>query len=961
MTTHRLLSIILVWPALLFADIEHGSINLLSDPVTSSASLTLAPNTTSGVTLPSGSNQGDYWLDIDPPGAQDEGIIISSAAIHLPGGNAVIASGYPSETVPLRHFVSVHRANSTIEDDTYTSFAFFPKDEFLVGQATNLGNNLALNALNFASPSINFSTAIGQNTGAEFVGNTSGVSTLDLTSLNGSSQDGILLVNGAKNENNYALSRANPDGTFTIFCQNAVVIGTNIFESDPVSFVYLPSAHSSDQIAALGRISGDGTKLLDAGDFTVTSGNNGTWRLDIAAHNNLTGTLVISPEGGGGGNFNTDNIWAYQWDPVAGDWIIESRDLPGAVLQSVGTEPAFSFAFLMTDTPHTGVVYVDASAPAGGNGESWATAHQELSDAFADLRYSDEIWIAEGTYRPSSELGFLIDTDAVELYGGFPPGGGDGTFAARNPDPATNNTVLSGDIDLDGDTSWPDADNAIHVATISSHLTDCVLDGFTISGGNADGSANESRGGGILIRNGSSPTLRNLLFEQNHSVFDGGAIMVETGGTARPSFQDVLFQNNSCANRGGAIYNWNRSCDFVNVSFLNNSATNQGGAVYNDDSLSTFTDCWFQQNSTASGGGIYNDSSSPSIVNCTFQNNSGPLGGGGIYNSSSAPTITSCIIEDNNSSAGAGVYNTSSAPLLTNCLFQNNSASVVGGAMYNQSSSAPTIINCTFQENEANGEGGGVLFNITSSSPTLINCILWNNRLDGDSNVPGASVVNRTPTSAPTYRHCLIANSGGSSSWNPVLGIDNGNNIDADPLFISATDARLQVGSPAQNAGDSSATSQLQDLDNNPRIAPFGIDLGAYELQALAAPEFPHTYFPSQGSSPSSREFWAPDSSDYNAGAGFTFTFSEQTGTLTFDTLPTVDPDGTLRFSVPEGSSGYATFEVTISDSSGTFSASSPTLITLFMGTIFVDLDATGNNNGFDLSLIHISEPTRPY
>lgn len=82
----------------------------------------------------------------------------------------------------------------------------------------------------------------------------------------------------------------------------------------------------------------------------------------------------------------------------------------------------------------------------------------------------------------------------MAIYGGFPPGGGDGTFAVRNPDPSTNGTILSGDLagndintdgnqiaesidDLKGD------DHSDHVVTGTGTGTTAVLDGFVITAG----------------------------------------------------------------------------------------------------------------------------------------------------------------------------------------------------------------------------------------------------------------------------------------------------------------------------------------------------------------------------------------------------------------------------------------------------------------------------------------------
>jgi regulation of enolase protein 1 (concanavalin A-like superfamily) len=101
-------------------------------------------------------------------------------------------------------------------------------------------------------------------------------------------------------------------------------------------------------------------------------------------------------------------------------------------------------------------------------------------------------------------------------------------------------------------------------------------------------------------------------------------------------------------------------------------------------------------------------------------------------------------------------------------------------------------------------------------------------------------VFNASPN--PEFSHSLIANSGGSGSWDSAIGTDGGNNIAADPLFVAPLapglntggDYRLQACSPAINAGSNAAVPMgvTTDLDGNGRFFNNGIvDMGAYEFQ----------------------------------------------------------------------------------------------------------------------------------
>ena len=76
-------------------------------------------------------------------------------------------------------------------------------------------------------------------------------------------------------------------------------------------------------------------------------------------------------------------------------------------------------------------------------------------------------------------------------------------------------------------------------------------------------------------------------------------------------------------------------------------------------------------------------------------------------------------------------------------------------------------------------------------------------------------------------------------------------NISADPLFVSATDFRLQAGSPAIDAGDPAATGlPATDLAGAARVTDGNgdgmavVDMGAYEAPGVGTPVCPHPPHP---------------------------------------------------------------------------------------------------------------------
>ena len=131
MNTSQLILSSLLVPSLLYADLEHGSLTV-TEPV-STANLTLGPDTTPGVSLPNGSNAGDYWFDFLPH--DEAGVLLSSVTQLSRNGIYATASAYELTSLP-HHFISVHRTTANVaEDDVNVAFAFFPIEDFLTGYA----------------------------------------------------------------------------------------------------------------------------------------------------------------------------------------------------------------------------------------------------------------------------------------------------------------------------------------------------------------------------------------------------------------------------------------------------------------------------------------------------------------------------------------------------------------------------------------------------------------------------------------------------------------------------------------------------------------------------------------------------------------------------------------------------------------------------------------------------------
>ena len=170
------------------------------------------------------------------------------------------------------------------------------------------------------------------------------------------------------------------------------------------------------------------------------------------------------------------------------------------------------------------------------------------------------IWVAQGVYYPGSPINRTATFQLVKgvaLYGGF--AGAETTREQR--DWSARQTMLSGDIDHNDvtaggvvtDTARISGSNAYHVVSSAGVTTTAVLDGFTITGGNANGSDFLHRQGGGMYNDGSSPTLSNVTFSGNRASYNGGGM--SNYNYSNPTLSNVTFSGNSASYNGGGMFN----------------------------------------------------------------------------------------------------------------------------------------------------------------------------------------------------------------------------------------------------------------------------------------------------------------------------------------------------------------------------------------------------------------------
>ena len=207
-------------------------------------------------------------------------------------------------------------------------------------------------------------------------------------------------------------------------------------------------------------------------------------------------------------------------------------------------------------------VYVDPTSTGIRSGTSWGNAMHYLPVAMdvAGCRTADSVFVAQGTYLPNQtnnrSLSFKIPNNTL-VFGGFPSGGS--AFAMRNP--ATFITTLSGDLGVANNIS----DNAYHVLKIDSAQVGTLLDGVTLTRGNANGVGDNSQGAAVFCL--GVLTLNNVKMLNHTGLTDGQLIRIRNAA-AHLTLRDCLLYGpndtfTKVLNTNGAELNLQGSTQFL--------------------------------------------------------------------------------------------------------------------------------------------------------------------------------------------------------------------------------------------------------------------------------------------------------------------------------------------------------------------------------------------------------------
>lgn len=471
------------------------------------------------------------------------------------------------------------------------------------------------------------------------------------------------------------------------------------------------------------------------------------------------------------GTVNSGNVFSFNTSQASGDGNYGFYTIAADLSGNIEAAPAEADAVTLVNSSFTGDrIYVDIEAVGLGTGEDWDNAMTSLEMALqAAVEYEvEEIWVGDGLYETSIEL-----TSNLHLYGGF-----DGTETGLNDRAIDENPSI-----IDGSQVNQGAP-AHHVVTIRSK-TQVTLDGFVITGGNADTSGSNECGGGLYIIDvDDTVSIANCRVTGNYAHQFGGGIFA---ADSEVKMSNCVVYNNEANQRGGGIFMSDN--DISNLTRkgperVARRATSPGPIL---------NGCTIAGNSAMEGAGVCNDYIGSTITDSLVAGNIASDDGGGLQYTSNltlsrrsptkadppatdyTPMLINTVVASNRADSGAGIHVESDALNTRFCLvYRNWSNYDMGGGLYVNNDLS--MINTIITENQ----GTGVYQYDNSFNTEVLSCLFHDNgpddyyRYSTYTSCTGANEINMN-----------ISGASDNHSGDPLLDTYLEGLWTADPTYLS--------------------------------------------------------------------------------------------------------------------------------------------------------------------------------
>ncbi len=397
-------------------------------------------------------------------------------------------------------------------------------------------------------------------------------------------------------------------------------------------------------------------------------------------------------------------------------------------LHCAGIAAAFLAVVCSSAAADRRFVYVDATAPAGGNGSSWATAYNDLRRALEEMPVvvdgTIEYRIAQGRYAPAGPGGdrnalfrspVSRGAPSLHIVGGF-AGLTASHVAAR--DNLVARTVLTGDLNGDDGPGFSNrSDNSFAVLKLFASKS-LYVSGITVTG------ASSNLESAVTFETyepaGDSPFAGVSMFDcriEDNWGRDHGALRLRSD---RASVHSCVFRGNaSLRGNGGAIRTW---------------------AI--DPTRTMIVKCEFEQNEAAYGGAIFGP---VTIAQCIFVANRADYQGGAVFGNG---VVHASLFLNNAAESSGGAIAGSMFELLSNTLVGNSAPT---GSALSTFNGGLDIYNSIFWANPAAPGAPALRFIESVDEVVVMACVLDGGKASVESTGVGRAYVEDPITDDPRF------------------------------------------------------------------------------------------------------------------------------------------------------------------------------------------------------------------